>query len=103
VGTTVGTPDANDTRMHSLGLILCGGLVLLAAGCSSASPAPGTVLSSETFGIPPGMSLGEACSDACLGDGGVGCFECTSTTLSDGGLAGLCERVECGPPATGHE
>jgi hypothetical protein len=74
---------------------------LAAAGCS---PAPGTVLSSETFSIPPGASLSEACSDACPGDGGVGCFDCTSTDLPDGGgLVGLCERVECGQPPTGHE
>jgi hypothetical protein len=79
-------------------LLLC----LFAAACSS-SPSPGTVLSSQVFAMPPGATLTQACDDLCLGDAGLGCFECQAQTLSSGGPGLVCEKVECGQPPTGHE
>jgi hypothetical protein len=91
-------------RMRSFRSIYLAGLVLWAAGCGSdPAPAPGTVLSSEAFAMPAGATLAQACGALCLADAGLGCSECQAQSLSDGGPGLLCEKVECGPPATGHE
>jgi hypothetical protein len=89
--------------MRSFRSFCFAGLLLSAAGCNS-TPAPGTVLSSQVFPLPPDASVAQACTELCVAQGGdcVG-FECQAQTTSDGGPGLLCEKTECGPPPTGHE